>query len=156
MEDGKYPSCSQTEAVFQVEPQHTNAAGNLHGGYLLYWMDATGGIAAQRHSRSIVVTVAISNVFFKKPIKLGDIVIIKAKPTRAFNTSIEVKIEVFVEKLQDRICEKTNIAYFTYVCIDKSGKPQKIIPVIPKTDEEKKEYEEALKRREFNLSQSNY
>ena len=154
MKEGKTPSQSRTEVIWEVSPPDTNASLHLHGGVLLYWMDIAGGICAKRHSGRNVVTMLVGSVSFKKPIFLGNIVRIIARPTRTFNTSIEIRIDVFKEDITSQTMEHTNTAYFVYVAIDENNRPVKVPPVIPETPEELEEYEEALKRREFNLSLS--
>lgn len=153
MRKKKTPSETETISTREVGPPDANPYYHLHGGVLLHWMDATGGICAQRHCECHVVTVTVSNVFFKKPIRIGDIVIINAKVTRAFNTSVEVKVEAFVESIKTRELELATSAYFVYVALDASGNKVVVPEVVPQTEEEKIEYEEALKRREFNLAQ---
>ncbi|MBL7890784.1 MAG: acyl-CoA thioesterase [Bacteroidia bacterium] len=134
-----------TEIVF---PNDTNPIGILHGGKLIQWMDTASAICSQLHSNKICVTASIDNVVFKKPILLGDIVTIKAKVTRAFNTSMEIFVEVLSKKIDDNTPLVTNTAYFTFVALDKDGKPSPIQELIPSNDIEKEEYERALLRRE--------
>jgi len=152
MKKVKCPGETLTEDARVVIPSDTNPYGNLHGGTLLHWMDSTGAICAHRHCESPVLTVAVSNVFFKRQIRVGDIVILRAKVTRAFKTSVEVKIDVFVEKYVEGERYLATTAYFVYVAIDREGKPREVPQVQPQTPEEIMEYENALKRREFNLS----
>ena len=99
MEDHRTPA--QTETIFTqvVQPNDTNPLGNLHGGRLLYWMDECSAIAATKLSRAVVVTVSVDGVSFKNSIDVGDIVVIKAKVTRTFRTSMEVFIEVWSENI---------------------------------------------------------
>ena len=134
-----------------VLPNDTNTLGNLMGGRLLHWMDITSAIAAHRHCRRVVVTASVNNVSFNQPIKLADVVTLEAKVSRAFTSSMEVHIDVFVE---DRITgnrTKCNEAIFTFVAIDQNGAPLPVPPLIPETDEEKKRYEGALRRRQLSL-----
>lgn len=143
----KAPSDSEiimTEIVF---PNDTNPMGILQGGKLMHWMDTASAICAQTHSGKISVTASIDRVVFKNPIHLGDIVTLKAKITRAFKTSMEIIVEVKsrnVAKMQNTI---TNTAYFTFVALDENGKPVVIPAITTTTEEEKKEYENALKRK---------
>lgn len=139
---------SRTELVL---PNDTNTLGNLMGGRLLHWMDIITAIAAQRSSNRVVVTASVDFVEFKSPIKLGDIVILEAKVTRAFNSSMEVKVEVWTENLQTNERRKSNSAFYTFVAVDQSGNPIPVNQVIPETEEEKAEYEKALTRRELRL-----
>jgi acyl-CoA hydrolase len=139
---------SRTELVL---PNDTNTLGNLMGGRLLHWMDIITAIAAQRSSNRVVVTASVDFVEFKSPIKLGDIVILEAKVTRAFNSSMEVKVEVWSENLQTNERRKSNSAFYTFVAVDQSGNPIPVNQVVPETEEEKVEYEKALTRRELRL-----
>jgi acyl-CoA hydrolase len=114
-------------------------------------MDIVGAITASRHCNRVCVTVGVDNVEFHAPIKEGSIVILQAKVTRAFNTSMEVKIKVFSEEFITGKRQLCNEAYYTFVAVDQVGRPIPVNPVEPETEEEKKEYEEALKRRELRL-----
>lgn len=142
-----YASMSQI-----VLPNDTNALGNLMGGVLLKWMDIAAGIAAGRHSNAICVTVSVDNVSFKEPISLGEIVTIEAKVTRVFNTSMEVYIEVYKEDPRKIGKNKTNDAFYTFVALDGvNGNPKEVTKIVPETDQEKKLYEGAERRREVRL-----
>lgn len=135
-----------------VLPNDTNALGNLMGGVLLKWMDIAAGIAAGRHSNKICVTVSVDNVSFKESIALGEIVTLEAKVTRAFNTSMEVYIDVYKEDPRKVGKIKTNDAYYTFVALDGAkGSPTKVKKIIPETDFETEQYEGALRRREVRL-----
>ena len=150
-EKTKKPSDSLTVMTQIVMPNDTNPLHNLMGGNLLRWMDIASGIAANKHSASVVVTAAVDNVSFAKSIKLGDIVTIHAKVTRAFNTSMEVFMEVFSTDFLHQHKQKSNEAFFTFVAIDRDGKPKKVPQVIPETDEEQKLFDGAKRRRDMRL-----
>ena len=135
-----------------VLPNDTNSLGNLMGGVLLRWMDIAGGISAGRHSNAVCVTVSVDNVSFKYPILLGEIVTIEAKVSRAFNTSMEVHLEVFTENPKKVGRKKTNDAFLTFVALENAkGHPIKVPQIVPETDSEKELYESALRRREIRL-----
>lgn len=148
---GKFARESYTEMNELVLPNDTNTFGNLMGGRLLYWMDICSAMAAQKHCSNVVVTVSVDNVSFKRSIKLGEVVTIQAQVTRAFNTSVEVRMEIFAQDLPQATKIKTNEAYYTFVAVDPLGKPKKVDELIPETDVEKQLYEEALRRREMRL-----
>jgi acyl-CoA hydrolase len=134
-----------------VMPNDTNHIGNLFGGKLLQWMDITAAIAAGRHSKRVVVTANINHVSFDSPIKQNSVVTLEAKVSRAFTSSMEVFIDVYVE---DRITghkTKCNEAIFTFVAIDQHGTPLPVPPVTPETEEEQKRYDGALRRRQLSL-----
>ncbi|MEO6190618.1 MAG: acyl-CoA thioesterase [Saprospiraceae bacterium] len=141
-----------TELVF---PNDTNLLGNLMGGNLMRWMDIACGICASRHCEAPAVTVSVDHLTFQEPIKLGDIVTIKAKVSRTFTTSLEIFIEVYTTSIRKQEIRKSNQAYFTFVALDeRTMRPQKIPQAIPETEEEKRAWDNAAIRREFRLLQS--
>lgn len=142
---------SYTEMNELVLPNDTNTFGNLMGGRLLYWMDICSAMAAQKHCSNVVVTASVDNVSFKRSIKLGEVVTIEAQVTRAFNTSVEVRMEIFARNLPKGTKEKSNEAFYTFVALDPEGKPKSVPQLIPETEKEKQLYDEALQRRELRL-----
>jgi acyl-CoA hydrolase len=144
---------SETIAISteMVLPNDTNPVGNLFGGRLMQWMDIIASIAAHRHCRRVVTTASVNNIAFKKPIKFASIVTLEAKVSRAFNTSMEVFIDVWVEDPTNGEKVKCNEAIYTFVAIDQNGSPLPVPQVIPETDLEKDRYEGALRRRQLSL-----
>ena len=134
-----------------VLPNDTNTFGNLMGGRLMYWMDIASALAAMKHCGAPVVTASVDNISFENPIKLGNVVHIEAKVTRAFNTSMEVHLKVWGEDAIHQHKYKSNEAYFTFVALDPNSKPTSVNPLIAETEEEKKLYEGALRRRQLRL-----
>jgi acyl-CoA hydrolase len=134
-----------------VLPNDTNTIGNLMGGRLLHWMDITAAISALRHCNRVVVTASVNNVSFNNPIKLADIVTLEAKVSRAFSTSMEIFIDVYVENQSTGKKTKCNEAIYTFVAVDQLGTPIAVPEVIPETEEEKKRHEGALRRRQLSL-----
>lgn len=134
-----------------VLPNDTNHVGNLFGGKLMQWVDISAAIAAQRHCGRVVVTASINHVSFDNPIKQNSIVTFEAKVTRAFNSSMEVFVDVFVENPMTGAKTKCNEAITTFVAIDQNGAPLPVPQVIPETEEEKKRYDSALRRRQLSL-----
>jgi acyl-CoA hydrolase len=134
-----------------VLPNDTNTLNNLMGGRLLHWMDIAAAIAAQKHCNRIVVTASVDNVSFKRAIKLGDVVTIEAKVTRAFNSSMEVRLDVWAEHIPSNTRVKSNEAYYTFVALDQNGHAIPIPEVVPETGEEVKLFEGALRRRQLRL-----
>lgn len=134
-----------------ILPNDTNPLHNLMGGRLLHLMDIAAAISAQKHSNHIVVTASVDNVSFKHPVKLGDVITITAQVTRAFNSSMEVRLEVHSENIPSGTKIKSNEAFYTFVALDSEGRPTKIPAVDPETDEEKHQYEAAALRRELRL-----
>ena len=134
-----------------VLPNDTNTFGNLMGGRLMYWMDIAAGIAAGKHCNTPSMTASVDHLSFKNPIKLGNVVHIEAQVCRAFNTSMEIHLRVWGEDLLHQYKYESNEAYFTFVALDPNGKPRLVPPVIPETDEEKRLFEGALRRRQLRL-----
>ncbi len=143
----------ETEVVMTelVLPNDTNTFGNLMGGRLLYWMDIAAALAAMKHCGSPVVTASVDNISFEAPIKLGNVVHIEAKVSRAFNTSMEVHLNVWGEDVLHQYKYKSNEAYYTFVALDPNGKPRVVPQLVPQTEEEKALHEGALRRRQVRL-----
>ena len=117
----------------------------------MHWMDIVSAIAAQKHCNRIVVTASVDNISFREPIRLGDVVTLKAKVTRAFSSSVEVRIDVSAENIPSGTKIESNSAYFTFVAVDQSGRPIDVPEVEPETEEEKEMYHGALRRRQLRL-----
>ncbi len=134
-----------------VLPNDTNTFGNLMGGRLMYWMDIAAGISSGKHCNAPSMTASVDNLSFKNPIKLGNVVHIEAKVSRAFNTSMEIHIKVWGEDNLHQYRYESNEAYFTFVALDPTGKPRPVPQLIPETEGEQKLYEGALRRRQLRL-----
>lgn len=148
----KTTSLSETIMTEMIMPNDTNPLGNLMGGNLMRWMDICCGICAGKHCEAHVVTASVDNVSFQKPIAEGSVITLKAKVTRAFRTSVEVYVEVYVSEINGMNTYKSNHAYFTFVGLDsETKKPIEIPKVNPITAEEEKLYESASRRREIRL-----
>lgn len=147
----KFAKESLATMTEMVLPNDTNPLNNLMGGRMMHLMDVVAAISAQRHSNSVVVTASVDHVSFNASIKLGNVVTLTAQVTRAFNTSMEVHIEVWNENIPLNIKEKSNHAFFTFVALDQNGKPIPVPEVIPETDKEKELYAGALRRRQLRL-----
>jgi acyl-CoA hydrolase len=143
---------SRTTMTELVMPNDTNPLGNLMGGNLMRWMDIIASICAGKHCESHVVTASVDHVSFTHPIRMGDVVTLEAQVTRAFNTSVEVHVQVFTVDFKGQKPKRSNHAYFTFVALeDGTLKPQNVPPVLPLTQEEVTLYENAIKRRELRL-----
>lgn len=147
----KFPSQSFTVNTEVVLPNDTNHVGNLFGGKLMQWLDITAAICAQRHCGRVVVTAAINHVSFDMPIKQNSIVTLEAKVSRAFSSSMEIFVDVFLENPSTGEKTKCNEAILTFVAIDQNGSPLPVPPLTPETDLEKKRYDGALRRRQLSL-----
>ena len=149
----KPKTAKESSAVLteMVLPNDTNVLGNLMGGRLLQWMDVASAIAAKRHCNRVVVTASVNNVSFGRPIHLGDVVTLLAKVSRSFNSSMEVFIDVWLEDRVSGEKIKCNEAIYTFVAVDQLGNPITVPELVPETEEEKKRYAGALRRRQLAL-----
>lgn len=144
----KESSVVMTELVL---PNDTNTFGNLMGGRLMYWMDIAAALAAMKHCGSPVVTASVDNISFESPIKLGNVVHIEAKVSRAFNSSMEVHLKVWGEDAIQQYKYQSNEAYYTFVALDPNGKPRPVAQLVPESEEELKLFDGALRRRQLRL-----
>lgn len=143
---------SETLMTEMIMPNDANPLGNLMGGNLLRWMDIAAGICAGKHCEAHVATVSVDHVSFELPIPVGEVISIKAMVTRAFNTSVEIYVEVFTATIKGQNPRRSNDAYFTFVAIDDDHhRPVKVPGVLPMTAEEKRRFDSALRRRELRL-----
>lgn len=147
----KKVSDSKVEMRELVLPNDANILGNLLGGRLLHWVDVAGAMAASRHAQSIVATVSIDSVEFNHPVKVGEMIILKARLTWVGRTSMEVLVEVCSENYLSGKEKFTNRAYITFVAVDENNKPHPVPGLILETDDERRENQEAEKRREQRL-----
>ena len=147
----KTPENSKTIQTDLVLPGDTNSLNSLFGGELLARMDRVASIAAIKHSEQIVVTASVNNVVFGEPVPVGSILTIEAKVSRAFNTSMEVFIDVWKQNKTNSKNTKVNEAIFTFVALNKKGKTVKIPQIIPETKLEKERYDAALRRTQLSL-----
>lgn len=151
MVKSRHPRETFSSTTRLVLPNDTNTLGNLMGGNLLHWMDVAAAISANRHCRRVVVTAAVNNVSFQKPIKLGEIVIIESQVTRSFKSSMEVYLEVFVESTLTGVKSRCNEAMYTFVAVDQQGAPIEVPKTLPETKEEEQRFDGALRRRQLRL-----
>lgn len=144
---------SKSEMSEVVLPNDTNPLGALLGGRLMHWIDVAGALAAHRHAKSYVVTASIDHLDFLTPVHVGDLVILRATVNRAFNTSMEIGVKVFVENYITGENRVVSTAYLTFVAVDRHGRRRAVPPVVPQTDEEKRRYEDAGRRREHRVAE---
>jgi len=147
----KTPKESLTIFTDIVLPGESNALGNLFGGELLARMDRTCSIAARRHSREIVVTASVNHVAFNNAVPVGSVMTIEAKVSRAFRSSMEIYVDVWVEDRESQVRSKVNEGIYTFVAVDKNGKPIAVPQIEPETALEKERYEGALRRKQLSL-----
>jgi acyl-CoA hydrolase len=137
-----------------ILPNDTNTLGNLLGGRLMHFIDLTGAMAAYRHSRTHVVTAAMDNIDFIRPVHLGDLLTLKSSVNRAFSTSMEVGVKVWAENTQTATISHVASAYLVFVAIDHLGRRQKVPQLIPETPDQIRRYEGALRRREHREAEA--
>ena len=146
-------TCKESKVTMTelILPNDTNNLNNLFGGRLMHWMDIAAAVSAQRHSNNVVVTASVDNISFSQPINIGNVITIEAFVVRAFTTSMEVFIKVIAEDIPNAKKTQTHTAFFTFVAVDKEGKPLKIPEVAPESLFEKELYRGALRRRQLRL-----
>jgi acyl-CoA hydrolase len=150
---GKPVSASASEMAEVVLPAQTNALGKLLGGHVMHLVDIVAAMAASRHANSYMVTASVDYIDFQNPVSLGEIVILRSHVNRVFHTSLEIGVEVFSENILTGERKQTTTAYVTFVAIDEhTRQPKPVPPLILQTDEEKRRWEEAAKRREIRLA----
>ena len=147
----KRPAESRTEMVQVVLPNDANPLGFILGGTVMHLIDIAGAIACHRHTRSLLVTAAVDGLQFLHPIKVGDLIILRAQVTAAWSTSLEVEVEVFSEETLTGIRRLTSRAYLTFVAIDRDGRRVQIPGLILETEDEKRRASEAQIRRAGRL-----
>jgi len=144
---------SQSEMSEIVLPNDANPLGALLGGRLMHWIDLAGAMAAHRHSRNYVVTAAIDHMDFWVPVHVGDLVILRSSVNRVFRTSMEVGVKVWVENYIADDCHHVGSAYLTFVAIDSAGRHVQVPAVIPETDDQRRRYDDAGRRREIRRAE---
>ena len=144
---------SQSEMNEIVLPNDANPLGALLGGRLMHWIDMAGALAAHRHSRNYVVTASIDHLDFLTPAHVGDLVILRSSVNRVFTSSMEVGVKVWVENYLADESHHVSSAYLTFVAIDAAGRHLKVAPVIPETDDQRRRYEDAGRRREIRKAE---
>jgi len=147
----KTPKDSLTIITDLVLPSETNPIGNMFGGELLARMDRAASIAARRHSRRIVVTASVNHVAFNKMIPVGSVVTVEAKVSRAFKSSMEVYMDVWIEDRESGLRTKANEGIYTFVAVNEMGNPVPVPELIPETDLEKERHAAALRRKQLSL-----
>ena len=134
-----------------VLPNDANPLGFILGGTVMHLIDIAGAIACHRHTRSLLVTAAVDGLQFLHPIKVGDLIILRAQVTAVWTTSLEVEVEVFSEEILTGVRRMTSRAYLTFVAIDREGHRQQIPPLILETEDEHRRAKEAEARRNQRL-----
>ena len=144
---------SQISIAQLMQPEHANNLGNVHGGWIMKLVDEAGALACMRHAQRRVVTVAIDQMVFRQPIRIGDLVILNAEVTYAGRTSLEAEVQVTAENPVTGEQTHTNTAYLVYVALDKNGQPAPVPPLFAETEEERERMQQAEERQKRRLSQ---
>lgn len=145
---------SQSEMAEIVLPNDANPLAALLGGRLMHWIDLAGAMAAHRHSRSYVVTASIDHMDFLVPVRVGDFVILRSSVNRVFHTSMEVGVKAWVENYRAEESRHVSSAYLTFVAVDAAGNRIPVPPIVPETEDEKRRYEGAARRRAMRRAES--
>lgn len=149
-------SASRISIAQLMQPEHANNLGNVHGGWVMKLVDEAGALACMRHAQRRVVTVAIDQMVFRQPIRIGDLVILNAEVTYAGRTSLEAEVQVTAENPVTGERTHTNTAYLVYVALDKKGQPASVPALFAETDVEKMRMQQARARQKYRLSQTNH
>jgi acyl-CoA hydrolase len=153
--DTQYPpkrvSDSQLTISQQTLPADANPLGNVHGGYIMKLVDEAGGLCAMRHARRPTVTVAVDSMMFHSPVRVGNLLTMRASINWVGKSSIEVGVRVEAENPVTGEITHTNSAYVVYVALDEQGRPTSVPPLILESEEEVRHWEEAVARQKHRL-----
>jgi acyl-CoA hydrolase len=145
---------SISEMTEIVLPNDANPLNALLGGRLMHWIDLAGAMAAHRHSRAYVVTASVDHMDFLVPVRVGDFVVLRSSVNRVFHTSMEVGVKAWVENYRAEQSRHVSSAYLTFVAVDIAGNRLPVPQVIPETEDQKRRYEGAARRREIRRTES--
>lgn len=151
---GRRVAESQSETTQAILPADSNALGTLFGGKLMQYIDLVGSMAACRHARTFVVTASMDHLDFVSPVHIGELLILKASVNRAFKTSMEVGVRAMVEDVRKGTLRHVSTAYLTFVAMDASKQRVEVPPVLPETDNQKRRFDDALRRREMRAGET--
>lgn len=153
LSNGLTVSASKVEMLEIVLPNDANTLGNILGGKVMHLIDMACAVAAHRHCRRPVVTASMDHLDFRHPIRVGEVIIVKASVNRVFQTSMECGAKVVSENLRTGEQRHTSSAYLTFVALDEHNHPTRVDPLIPETEDEKRRWKEAAIRRELRLQE---
>jgi uncharacterized protein (TIGR00369 family) len=151
--DGKLVSASRVTLSQLMLPEHANMRGDVHGGWIMKLVDEAGALAAMRHAQSRVVTVAIDQMQFHEPIRIGDLVTFNAEISYTGRTSMEARVQVIAENPISGRRTHTNTAYVVYVALDDNRNPRTVPPLIPENEVEERRLKAGEQRQAYRLSQ---
>ena len=153
---GRHPRESEATIAELMMPQHANIMGNVFGGVILSMVDRVAAVAAIRHARKQCVTVSVDKVDFREPIRVGELVTAVARVNFTGRTSMEIGVKVVAENVLTGERRHTNSCYLTYVALNDRGEPAEVPPIVPETEDEKRRYERASKRRAERVMHRRY
>ncbi|MBN2503254.1 MAG: acyl-CoA thioesterase [Anaerolineales bacterium] len=151
---GKTVSTSEVMLSQLMQPEHANLLGNVHGGWIMKLVDEVGALACMRHANQRVVTVAVDQLTFQHPVKIGDLVTLTAQVSYVGRTSMEAEVQVVAENPVTGQCWHTNTAYLVYVALDEDGKPIAVPPLIAENKAQARRMEQGKARQEYRLAQA--
>ncbi len=151
--EGRTVSQSRVQLAQLMQPEHANNHGNVHGGWIMKLVDEAGALACMRHARRRVVTVAVDQMLFHQPIRIGDLVTLTAEVSYVGRTSMEAQIQVVAENLLTGECVHTNTAYCVYVALGEDGRPVPVPPLIPEDESQRERMERGHQRQAYRLAQ---
>ena len=146
-------SASRVTLSQLMHPEHTNLLGNVHGGWIMKLVDEAAALACMRHAQKKVVTVAIDSMTFRRPIRIGDLIILNAEVAYTGRTSMEAEVHVVAENPITGERTHTNTAYLVYVALDDEGRPSQVPPLKAETEDDQRRMEEAAVRQKRRLEQ---
>jgi uncharacterized protein (TIGR00369 family) len=152
--EGKSPSASRVTLSQMMQPEHANSLGNVHGGWVMKLVDEAGGLTCMRHAQQRVVTVAVDQMTFRHPVRIGDLVTLTAEVSYVGSTSMEVEVRVMAENPVTGQSWHTNTAYLVYVALDEDGRPTEVPPLIPENEQQRRRMEQGKARQEYRLAQA--
>src|SRR6201996_4556707 len=147
-------SDSQSERAEAIFPADSNALGTLFGGRLMQFIDLVGAMAASRHARTHTVTASMDHLDFVTPVRVGELLILRASVNRAFRTSMEVGVRAMVEDVREQRLRHVSSAYLTFVAVDREGNRLVVPQVVPETEHQKRRFEDAGRRREMRAGET--
>ncbi|MBD3009303.1 acyl-CoA thioesterase [Streptomyces sp. 5-10] len=150
---GKPTSASRTTLSHIMTGSDTNLLGTVHGGVIMKLVDDAAGAVAGRHSEGPAVTASMDEMAFLEPVRVGDLVHVKAQVNWTGRSSMEIGVRVLAERWNESTpATQVGSAYLVFAAVDADGKPRPVPPVIPETERDKRRYQEAEIRRTHRLA----
>ena len=150
----KTVAASRVQLSQLMQPEHANHHGNVHGGWIMKLVDEAGALSCIRHSQEKVVTVAVDQMLFQHPIRIGDLVTLKSEVSYVGTTSMEAEVNVYAENPRTGEMWHTNRAFLVYVCIDDDGKPAPVPGLIAENDFQAERMVQGVERQAYRKEQA--